>query len=135
MSILVILTIAILTVPLRKGMQTIGQNYKTNIILNDTFDNFLETIDPKIEFTEIDYKKSEDKTLRINATLTVPDTIQITNEHRNELTQHLALATQNSVELELKIIDVSSVYIDTPQEPSKEELLKNWASTKVQDFT
>jgi len=134
-TILVFLTITIISIPLWKWMQSIAQDYKFNAILNTTFDNFLDTVDPRIEPTEIEYKKSEDKTLRINATLNVPNTVKITDKHKAELTQLLALATQNSIELELNIIDISSIYIDVPQKPDKEDLLSNWMNKNINDLT
>jgi len=135
MTLLILTTIAFITVPLWKGMQTIAQNFKINTNINQTFENFLEDIDPNIEFDQVEYKSIDDKTLRIKATLNVPNTVKVTDLHRQELTQHLALTTQKSVELELSLIDISSVYIDTPANTSQEERLKTRLESTIKNYS
>ncbi|NOZ44693.1 MAG: hypothetical protein GXP45_06200 [bacterium] len=123
MTILVLLTIIILFVPLWKGMQTIAFNFKTNAIINESFDTFRKSINPSIKFQNPSFQKINDNTLKVNATLSVPSNLKITENYKKELTQRLALATQESIELQLNIIGVSSIYIDT-HEVNQEQLLQ-----------
>jgi len=123
MIVLITLTVWILTVPLWKGMQTISFNYKTNIIINETFENYFSNFDKSIEVKNTNHQNLDDETLRIEAILNIPDSLKITDQDKQELTQRLALSTQKSIELELSLIGISSVYIDIPKEDNQETIL------------
>lgn len=115
MTILIVLTIWVLLVPLRKGMQTIAFNFKTNAIIYNTFDKFWWTVNQSIKFQKPSFQRINDEKLKVNATLDIPNSLKITDVHKQELTKRLAAATQKSIELQLNLIWVSSVSIDPPK--------------------
>lgn len=125
MTLLIILTIAALTIPLRKGMETIAFNFKTSKTINQNFENFREWVNQSIRYDTPQFTTLDEDTLRVSATLHVPGALKITDEHRQELTQRLAVATQKSIELQLNLIDISSVYIDNEEKLTLEEQLKD----------
>jgi len=53
--------------------------------------------------------------------LNVPSDVLITNENKTDLTKILSLNLQKSIELDLSIVGISSVYIS--KEPTKEQLM------------
>ncbi len=95
-------------------MVTIAHDLSLNGTIQQVFTNYFEKIDPKIELQEIEHQEADEDLLRIMARLNVPNTIKITNKHKNDLSKLLAVATESSIELDLNLIDIASVYIDPP---------------------
>ena len=134
MSIIIILTITVLTIPLWKAMETIAYNFSTRTEISRTFDSFWPTINSSITIQNFDFQSLDDDTLRVNATLNVPDTLKITNEHKRELTERLAVETQKSVELQINLIGISSVYIEQQEEVSIEKELQKTLYKELQKY-
>lgn len=123
-----------LTIPLWKAMETIAYNFSTRTEISRTFDSFWPTINSSITIQNFDFQSLDDDTLRVNATLNVPDTLKITNEHKRELTERLAVETQKSVELQINLIGISSVYIEQQEEVSIEKELQKTLYKELQKY-
>ena len=134
MSFFVVLTIGVLIFPLWKGMESIAQNFSTQSVVHDTFDSFRDSVNHSIHVQDITIQSPDDDLFRIQATLNIPDTLQITNEHKQELTERLAVATQHSIELQLSLIGVSSVHIADTQETDTDIQFQTQAKRILSDY-
>ena len=120
---LAFLTIIIISVPLVSSMKTIAKNMNTNHIIKTTISDYISTINPNITLEKFDYQNIDgiDK-LFINSQISAPDSIKITDQHKNEISKILAANLKKSIDFNLQIIDISSVVIDIPKEPTKEDV-------------
>lgn len=129
--VLVILTITIISIPLIKSMTSISQDININQNIKNTIYSFTKNnIDEKIEVDNIKFINIDKNKIFINTTLNVPIWTIITDKHKQELTNMLALSTNKSVDLDLRLVDISSVYIDVVKEPTREEKIKKY----INDF-
>jgi hypothetical protein len=104
-------------------MKTIAKNMNTNYIIKTSISEYIASINPNISLEKFNYQNMDgtDKLL-INSQISTPDTIKITDKHKNEISKILAANLKKSIDLNLQIIDISSVVIDIPKEPTKEDI-------------
>lgn len=119
--LLTIVTIVLIMIPLTQSMKNIADDMKTTQIIEKTSNDFLRNINKKIEIKKTSYQIQDNDTLRISTTIDVPNTTPITEKHKNELSQILALATQKSVNLDINIVNISSVLIEKKEEITKDQ--------------
>lgn len=127
--LLAFVTIIIISVPLISSMKSIAQNMNINYTIKTTISNYISNINKNITLEKFNYQHIDgiDKLL-INTQISAPDTIKITDQHKNDISKILAANLKKSIDLNLQIIDISSVVIDTPKEPTKEDIF----SEKIQ---
>lgn len=128
--ILVFSTIILISIPLFKWMESITDDINLNQSIRNTMTSFVQNINDKVEISDLNYKNTEQNKIFVNAILNVPIWTIITDKHKQELTNMLALSTNKSIDLDLRLVDISSVYIDSVKEPTKEEKIQNY----IQDF-
>jgi len=102
-------------------MLQISDNIKINNQINETIKSYFKSIDTKIDLDKVSFQNLWDDLIRINSVLNVPSDVLITNENKTDLTKILSLNLQKSIELDLNIVGISSVYIS--KEPTKEQLM------------
>lgn len=102
-------------------MLQISDNIKINNQINETIKSYFKSIDTKIYLDKVSFQNLWDDLIRINSVLNVPSDVLITNENKTDLTKILSLNLQKSIELDLSIVEISSVYIS--KEPTKEQLM------------
>jgi len=123
--ILVVLTTILISIPLIKSMKSISEDININQNIKNTIHWFTKNnIDKKIEIDNIKFTNIDKNKILISANLNVPIWTLVTDNHKKELTNLLALSTKKSIDLDLRLIDISSVYIDVVKEPTREEKIK-----------
>lgn len=113
--------VLVIIFPLKKSMLQISDNIKINNQINETIKSYFKSIDTKIDLDKVSFQNLWDDLIRINSVLNVPSDVLITNENKTDLTKILSLNLQKSIELDLNIVEISSVYIS--KEPTKEQLM------------
>ena len=108
---MVLLSLLVVSIPLQQSMSQIADNMKITNQITVTSRNYLESMNNNIQVDEISFKNMSDDLLRVSTIINVPDNYLVTNEHTNELTKLLSMATQKSVELDLDIVEISSAYV------------------------
>lgn len=127
---LTIITIILILTPLTQSMRNIADDIKTKQTIENVSNEFLANINKWIEIEKTSYQIQDNDTLRISTTIAVPSATPITEKHKNELSQMLALATQKSVNLDINIVNVSSVLIEKKEELTKDQQLQK----KIQEY-
>lgn len=127
---LTIITIILITIPLTQSMKNITNDIKTQQIIEKVSNEFLANINKWIEIEKISYQIEDYDTLRIKTTIDVPSATPITEKHKNELSQMLALATEKSVNLNINIVNVSSVLIEKKEEKTKDQQVQE----KIEEY-
>lgn len=128
--LLVFSTIILISIPLFKWMKSITDDLNLNQSIQNTLNSFIKNIDEEINISNLNYKKIEQNKIFVSAILNVPIWTIITDKHKQEITSMLALSTNKSIDLDLRLVDISSVYIDVKKEPTREEKIQNY----IQDF-
>jgi hypothetical protein len=108
---MVFLSLLVVSIPLQESMSQISDNMEITNEITITSRNYLESVNNNIQIDEISFKNMADDLLRVSTIINVPDNYLVTNEHKNELTKLLSMATQKSVELDLDIVEISSAYV------------------------
>jgi hypothetical protein len=121
---MVIISVLLITIPLEKSMSKIADNMKITNQINEISISYLASINNKILLDKMSFHNLSDDVLRVSAVLNVPSDILITNENKDELAKLLSMQIQKSVELDLNIVEISSVYI-SKQETKEDILLSN----------
>ena len=119
--LMVFFFVLLIIFPLKKSMLQISDNIKINNQINETIKSYFKSIDTKIDLDKVSFQNLWDDLIRINSVLNVPSDVLITNENKTDLTKILSLNLQKSIELDLNIVEISSVYIS--KEPTKEQLM------------
>ncbi len=109
--LLVFVSILVVSLPLQKSMSKIAENMKTTNQITKTSENYLESLDENIKLNSVNFKNISDELIRVSAVLNVPSNFVIDNNHKGELTKLLSMSTQKSIELDLDIVEILSVYI------------------------
>ncbi len=122
---LTVITIILISTPLIRSMESITENLQIKQTIENTTKEFLADINKEIEIEKISHQIQGNDILRISATIDVPNTTPITETHKNELSQILALSTQKSINLDLNIVNISSVIIEK-KELNKDEQAKQY---------
>ncbi|USN57540.1 MAG: DUF389 domain-containing protein [Candidatus Peribacteria bacterium] len=122
-SILILL--ALLCIPLMQSFVNIGQDLRTKDIITSSTKNYLQTIDSRIRVTSSTYQLSPsvEQGIEIALQLQVPQSITLTQDQKLELTQLLAQALDESVNLQFVITPTVSVAKPTEYIPTTKELL------------
>jgi hypothetical protein len=108
---MVIFSVLLISFPLQKSMSQIAKNMKITNQINNVSKSYFDSINDKILVDNINIKNILDDLVRVSTVLSVPSNTIITNEHKEDLTKLLSLNIEKSVELDLSIVEVSSVYI------------------------
>lgn len=111
--------ICLITVPLWKSMSQITESQRMNTLITHISNNYFDTLDEWIVMNELSFRNTANDTVRIISKLDVPTEFSFTNLHKEELTKKLSEALWKSVELDLDIVEISSVYIDKWEDPGK----------------
>ncbi len=119
--LMVFFFVLLISFPLQKSMSQISYNIQTTNQINETIKSYFKSIDTKIDLDKISFHDLGDDLIRVKSVLNVPNDILITSENKNDLTKLLSLNLQKSIELDLNIVEISSVYIS--KEPSIEHLI------------
>jgi len=109
--LLVIIFIGLIMVPLWKSMIQISETQKITNIITTVSDDYFSSLDEWIKINEIKYRNMPNNIVRVVSKLDVPSDYVITNLHKDELTKMLSSTLWKSVELDLDIVEISSVYI------------------------
>lgn len=121
--LLAFITIVLISVPLINSMKSIAQNMNTNYIIKTTISDYISTINKNISLEKFDYQNIDGtEKLLINTQISAPDSIKITDQHKNEISKILAANLKKSIDLNLQILGISSVVIDTQKKPTKEDI-------------
>lgn len=132
---LTIITIILILTPLTQSMRNIADDIKTKQTIENVSNKFLANINKWIEIEKTSYQIQDNDTLRISTTIAVPSATPITEKHKNELSQILALATQKSVNLDINIVNVSSVLIEKKEEITKDQQLQRKIEEYIKTYT
>ena len=122
--IMLIIFVWLITVPLRKSMTQIAETQKINNKITQISNNYFNSLNDEIVINELSFRNVSDDTVRIVSKLDVPTEFSFTNSYKDELTKRLSESLWKSVELDLDIIEISSVYIEKWEDTEK-ALLEN----------
>jgi len=117
--IMLIVFVWLITVPLRKSMTQIAESQKMNSLITQVSNNYFGTLNDDIVINELSFRNVSDDTVRIASKLDVPSDFSFTNSYKEELTKKLSESLWKSVELDLDIVEISSVYIEKWEAPEK----------------
>ena len=109
----------LITVPLRKSMTQIAETQKMNSLITQVSNNYFDTLNDGIVINELSFRNVSEDTVRIVSKLDVPSDFSFTNSYKEELTKKLSESLWKSVELDLDIVEISSVYIEKWEAPEK----------------
>lgn len=116
-------------------MKSIANDMQMTKTIEQTTKDFIHNLNEEITIKKSEYQNLETDTIRINTTIEVPDTMIITQEHKNDLSKVLAASTKKSVELDLNIVTLSSIYIEQAIEATQEEVIQDLVNTKIKEYT
>lgn len=117
--IMLIVFVWLITVPLWKSMTQIAETQRMNIQIMEVSNNYFDTLNDDIVINELSFRNVSDDTVRIVSKLDVPAEFSFTNLYKEELTKRLSESLWKSVELDLDIVEISSVYIEKWEAPEK----------------
>lgn len=117
--IMLIVFVWLITVPLRKSMTQIAESQRMNSLITQVSNNYFGTLNDDIVINELSFRNVSDDTVRIVSKLDVPSDFSFTNSYKEELTKKLSESLWKSVELNLDIVEISSVYIEKWESPEK----------------
>ena len=117
--IMLIVFVWLITVPLWKSMTKIAETQKMNTLITQVSNNYFGTLNDDIVINELSFRNVSDDTVRIVSKLDVPSEFSFTNSYKDELTKRLSESLWKSVELDLDIVEISSVYIEKLEAPEK----------------
>lgn len=117
--IMLIIFVWLITVPLWKSMTQIAETQKMNNLITQVSNNYFDTLNDGIVINELSFRNVSEDTVRIVSKLDVPADFSFTNSYKEELTKRLSESLWKSVELDLDIVEISSVYIEKWEAPEK----------------
>lgn len=117
--IMLIVFVWLIMVPLWKSMTQIAETQKMNSLITQVSNNYFGTLNDDIVINELSFRNVSDDTVRIVSKLDVPSDFSFTNSYKEELTKRLSESLWKSVELDLDIVEISSVYIEKWEAPEK----------------
>lgn len=117
--IMLIIFVWLITVPLWKSMTQIAETQKMNNLITQVSNNYFDTLNDGIVINELSFRNVSEDTVRIVSKLDVPADFSFTNSYKEELTKRLSESLWKSVELDLDIVEISSVYIEKWEDPEK----------------
>lgn len=110
--LMVMIFVWLITVPLWQSMSQIAQDQKTTSVISKVSDTYLSTLNDNVVISELAFRSVSNDIIRVSEKLDVPSDFTLTNVHKDELTKRLSESLWKSVELDLDIVELSSVYID-----------------------
>ena len=117
--VMLIVFVWLITVPLRKSMTQIAETQKINNKITQVSNDYFSTLNDDIVINELSFRNVSEDTVRIVSKLDVPAEFSFTNSYKEELTKRLSESLWKSVELDLDIVEISSVYIEKWEAPEK----------------
>lgn len=117
--IMLVVFVWLIMVPLWKSMTQIAETQKMNNMITQVSNNYFDTLNNGIVINELSFRNVSDDTVRIVSKLDVPADFSFTNSYKEELTKRLSESLWKSVELDLDIVEISSVYIEKWEAPEK----------------
>ena len=93
-------------------MTKIAETQKINNKIIQISNDYFDSLNDEIVINELSFRDVSDDTVRIVSKLDVPAEFSFTNSYKEELTKRLAESLWKSVELDLDIVEISSVYIE-----------------------
>ena len=117
--IMLIIFVWLITVPLRKSMTQIAETQKMNSLITQVSNDYFDSLNNEIVINELSFRNVSEGTVRIVSKLDVPAEFSFTNSYKEELTKRLSESLWKSVELDLDIVEISSVYIEKWEAPEK----------------
>lgn len=117
--IMLIVFVWLITVPLRKSMTQIAETQIINSKITQISNDYFDSLNDEILINELSFRNVSDDTVRIVSKLDVPAEFSFTNSYKEELTKRLSESLWKSVELDLDIVEISSVYIEKWDDPEK----------------
>ena len=117
--IMLIVFVWLITVPLWKSMTQIAETQKMNNKIIEVSNKYFDKLNDEIVVNELSFRNISDDVVRIVAKLDVPTEFSFTNSYKDELTKRLSKSLWKFVELDLDIIEISSVYIEKWEAPEK----------------
>lgn len=100
-------------------MTQIAESQKVKGVITNVSDTYFQVLNDWIEINDLTFRDVWNNTLRIMTKLDVPSEFSFTNVHKEELTKRLSESLWKSVELDLDIVEISSVYIDDSDNEEK----------------
>ena len=116
---MLIVFVWMIMVPLWKSMTQIAESQKIKSVITNVSDTYFQVLNDGIELNDLSFRDVWNNTLRIVTRLDVPSEFSFTNIHKEELTKRLSESLGKSVELDLDIVEISSVYIDDSDNEEK----------------
>ena len=123
---MIIATVVLIAFPLWTSMQAIALDYRTTQTIQEVSQDYLYTVHPQIKVLQVAYVDSPDVS-RITLSLQSPEWVTLTSDDTSILTKYLFVSLQKSVELDVQISYVASVYKKNIEKPisDKEIAVKN----------
>gem|GEM_PF-6207699 len=117
----------VLCIPLVASVMSITRDIETKNLINKQSSDFFKTISQRISLENVSYESiaGKEKGKMISLALRVPQSVLITQTAQQELTEILAEQLETSVELDLAITPIASVYKEEIKKLSNEEKLKD----------
>lgn len=116
---MLIVFVWMIMIPLWKSMTQIAESQKIKSVITNVSDTYFQILNDGIELNDLSFRDVWNNTLRIVTRLDVPSEFSFTNIHKEELTKRLSESLWKSVELDLDIVEISSVYIDDSDNEEK----------------
>lgn len=109
---MLIVFVWMIMVPLWKSMTQIASTQKTQSLITNVSEEYFKILNNWIQINDLSFRDVWNNTLRVVTKLDVPSEFSFTNIHKEELTKRLSESLGKSIELDLDIVEISSVYID-----------------------
>jgi hypothetical protein len=93
-----VITLLLISIPLYSSMSKITHNWQTTKTIQTSLETTLPIINPQIKLMNFDKKELTDK-YDISVQLKVPESIKVTTQDKNTISQHLASQLHFPVEV------------------------------------
>ena len=113
---MIIATVILVAFPLWTSMQAIALDYRTTQTIKEVSQDYLSTIHPQIRIQQVSYVDTLN-VHRITLSLQSPEWVILTSDNTSILTKNLFVSLQKSVELDVQISYVASVYKKNIEKP------------------
>lgn len=113
---MIIATVILVAFPLWTSMQAIALDYRTTQTIQHISQDYLSTIHPQIKILQVSYVDTPNVN-RITLSLQSPEWVILTSENTSILTKNLFVSLEKSVELDVQISYVASVYKKNIEKP------------------
>lgn len=121
--LMVFVFICLISVPLWKSMTKIAETQMLTSSISKISNDYLDSLNEWIDVNSLSFRKMDNDVIRITTKLDVPSDFMFTNLHKDEFTKRLSAWLWESVELDLDIVEISSVYVDE-KDNSENKIIK-----------